>query len=178
VVASADQYQSGQTEPFAVGEGEDRDVGDLGLQPHPIQFSNVVPCADIPPAGGRCRYSVTVRNAADRLKKGLAWSVVSASGIGSFIDSTQFQAKQTHRLNLKTGESRIVDFDFKVPSSVADFASICTVARVGADQVEPVFQVIGERFLFCIQKQPSGEVSVIPEKEARKHMRRGRSHRQ
>ncbi|MGH8575860.1 MAG: carboxypeptidase-like regulatory domain-containing protein [Gammaproteobacteria bacterium] len=178
VLASADQYQSGQTEPFAVGEGEDRDVGDLRLQPNPIQFSNVVPCADIPPAGGRCRYSVTVRNRADRLKDGLAWSIVDGSGIGSVISFTQFQAKQTHRLNLKIGESRIVHFGFKVPSSVADFASICTVARVGADPVEPSFQVIGDRFLFCIQKQPSGAFSVIPEKEARKHMRRGRSHRE
>lgn len=178
VAAFADQYPSGQSEPFAVGEGEDRDVGDLRLQPNPIQFSNVVPCADIPPAGGRCRYSVTVRNGADRLKTGLAWSVVDGFGIGSFIGFTQFQAKQTHRLNLKTGESRIVNFDFKVPSSVADFAGICAVVRVGADPVEPSFQVIGDRFLFCIQKQPSGEFSVMPEKEARKHMRRERSHRQ
>ncbi len=178
VFAFTDQYQFGESGPFHVSKDEHRDIGDLGLQPNPIQFSDVVPCADIPPAGGRCRYSVTLRNRTDRLKKGLAWSLVDAFGIGSFTDFTQFQANHTHPLNLKSGESRIVDFDFKVPGSVADFAGICAVARVGADPVEPSFQVIGDRFLFCIQKQPSGELSVMPEKEARKHMRRGRLHRE
>jgi hypothetical protein len=48
IVAFANQYQQGQTDPFEVAEGETRDVGDVRLQPFPVQFSNTVPCEDLP----------------------------------------------------------------------------------------------------------------------------------
>lgn len=61
VVAFANQYQQGQTDPFGVAEGEDRDVGDVPLQPFPVQFSNIVPCENLPPEGGRASIALGSR---------------------------------------------------------------------------------------------------------------------
>ncbi|MGR9107527.1 MAG: hypothetical protein ACU843_11415, partial [Gammaproteobacteria bacterium] len=166
VAAFANQYQTAESEMFAVAEGEDFDAGDLGLQPFPIEFSEVVPCADIPAEGGRCQYSVTARNRSNKLRDGLAWSLVSSFDSTAIIGSSQFQAKKTYSLNLKPGASRSLEFDFNVPPSVGDFAFICADVQVGADPVEPGFRVIGAQFLFCIQKLPGGNFSVMSEKKA------------
>jgi hypothetical protein len=62
VVASAEQYEQGQTEPFDIGQGEDRDIGDLRLTRFPLQFFAVDPCGNIAPGGGTCTYTVRVRS--------------------------------------------------------------------------------------------------------------------
>lgn len=169
VVAFANQYQQGQTDPFGVAEGEDRDVGDVPLQPFPVQFSNIVPCENLPPEGGRCRYSVRVTNRLATRLDGEAWSLVQGSGIGSFADFTNFQVKNLQRLNLKSQESRDVRFEFRVPSKVRDGAFICTNVFVG-QRPEAFFDTVGTTFLFCITKGTSG-FSLMPEKEAQQMFR-------
>jgi Bacterial pre-peptidase C-terminal domain len=164
VVAFANQYQQGQTDPFRVGEGEDRDVGDIPLQPFPVQFSDIVPCENVPSEGGQCRYSVRVTNRQDTHLNGKAWSLVQGSGIGSFVDFTNFQVQDDQPLKLKPQESRDVRFKFRVPSEVRDGASIRTDVFVGR-RPDAFFDTIGATFLFCISKGIT-EFSVMTEKKA------------
>jgi hypothetical protein len=169
VVAFANQYQQGQTDPFGVAEGEDRHVGDIPLQPFPVQFSNIVPCENLPPEGGRCRYSVRVTNRLTTRLDGEAWSLVQGFGIGSFTGFTNFQVKNLQPLRLKSQGSRDVRFEFRVPSKVLEGASICTSVFVG-QRPGAFFDTVGTTFLFCITKGTSGFL-VIPEKEAQQMFR-------
>jgi len=169
VLAFANQYQQGQTDPFGVAEGEDRDVGDVPLQPFPVQFSNIVPCENLPPEGGRCRYSVRATNRLATRLDGEAWSSVQGFEIGSFTGFTNFQVKNLQPLKLKSQGSRDVRFEFRVPSKVRDGASICTNVFVG-QRPEAFFDTVGTTFLFCITKGTSGFL-VVPEKEAQQRFR-------
>jgi hypothetical protein len=169
VVAFANQYQRGQTDPFGVAEGEDRDVGDVPLQPFPVQLSNIVPCENLPPEGGRCQYSVRVTNRLATRLDGEAWSLVQGFPIGSFTDFTNFQVKNLQPLRLESQESRDVRFEFRVPSKVRDGASICTNVLVG-QRPEAFFDTVGATFLFCISKGTIG-FSVMPGNEAQQMSR-------
>ena len=113
IVAFANQYQQNQTDPFEVAEGENRNVGRVLLQPNPVLFSNTVPCDDLPPEGGRCRYSVTVTNRMATRLNGQAWSLVVGFGIGSFTDFTNFQVKHRKSLRLKSGRAKTYGLTFK-----------------------------------------------------------------
>ena len=59
VFYQANQYIDGQTEPFSVGADEQVDLGDIGVQPFPVQLAAGRICELIPAAGGPCRYVVT-----------------------------------------------------------------------------------------------------------------------
>jgi len=174
--AQADQYQPRSTDPFTVGVGEDRDLGDIPLTPFPIQFSEVRPCGDLPPEGGTCKYSVRARNGSTTPLQGAAWSLVEGSGIGSFINWTEFQTGKLgakwplpQKFALDPGERTVIEFRFTVPDTVATWAWICP--RVFAGQSpNPLWETFGERWLFCISKGITG-FTIVPEKEARQKLR-------
>jgi len=170
VVANADQYLQGQTAPFAVGEGEARDVGDLPLQPNPFHFSEITPCDNLPPTGGACSYSIKITNASGTLLDGAVWSIVNGWGIGSLIDYTNFQTAKPQQLTLRPGQSRVVKFEFQVPSTVRDYGYMCADVWAGQNRLYPFFNTVvnHEGWLFCIEKQPAGAFSVVPEKKAQK----------
>jgi hypothetical protein len=167
VATFADQFQSGQTVPFSVGEGEDRDVGDIPLQPSPIQSSEIRPCGDLPPEGGQCRYSVRIHNRQTGPFQGAAWSIVESGDIGSFTGFTRFQPQRPRHITLDPEESRVVHFNFEIPSTVRNGALIC--AQVFAGQgTEPFFDTVGQRDLFCVLKGFTGGFSVLSEEEVKK----------
>jgi hypothetical protein len=170
VVAFANQYQQGETDLFEVAEGEDRDVGDIPLQPLPVQFFDIVPCENLPSEGGRCQYSVRVTNHLATRLDGEAWSMVQAFGIGSFTDFTNFQLKHLQQLRLKSQESREVRFEFRVPSKVRDGAFICTNVFVG-ERPDAFFDTVGATDLFCISKGTTGGFSVVSNKKAQQIFR-------
>jgi hypothetical protein len=190
VQAFANQYQFGQSSTLDVAAGNDGDFGDVGLEPNPVQFSDIVPCADLPPEGGRCRYSVRVTNRLPtKLKDGRVWSNVLAFRIGSFVDFTFFQAGK-HDLDLRPGRSKVFEFDFKVPETVRDGASICPDAFVGNDKEKPYFHTLGTTGLFCITKTGDAGISaqamsgnnggggfkLMPKKEAYELFRQRQGH--
>jgi hypothetical protein len=164
VEAFAEQYQSGRTEFFPIAEGESRDVGDVPLQPLPVQFSNIAPCEDVPTEGGRCQYSVRVTNGLTTPLDGQAWSLVNGSQLGSFLSFTVFQV-QPQPVRLAPQESTDVRFEFQVPGDVRDGASICADVFVGRHP-DIFFDTLGATFLFCISKGAT-EFSVMPQKKAR-----------
>jgi 5-hydroxyisourate hydrolase-like protein (transthyretin family) len=171
VIAFANEYIQGQTDPFGVAEGEDRDVGDVPLQPFPVRISEIRPCGSLPPEGGTCSYSVRVTNRLDSALDGAAWSLVDSSGIGSLIDFTHFQTANPQRMTLAPGASKVVQFAFDVPNTVRDGAFICTQVFIGQNRLQPFFNTAGQRGLFCISKGFTGVFSVVPEKEAQKMFR-------
>lgn len=168
VVAFANQYQPGQTDLFAVGEGEERDVGDVRLEPFPVQLSNINPCGNIPAEGGTCKYSVTVANRSGTRLDAEAWSLVQGFGIGSFTDFTHFQAG-IRQLTLQSEESREARFEFRVPSQVSAGATICTELFVSRRRAA-FFDTVGAAGLFCIIKEDAG-FSIVADKKAQQIFR-------
>jgi hypothetical protein len=172
VRGSADQYQASLTEPFTVGEGANYAIGDVRLLPVPIQFIGVVPCGPLPPAGGTCTYSVSVRNNTTTTFRGAVWSTVGAFGIGSPLGESFFQVGKSsgnpapQKLNVKPQQSVAVQLEFDVPGTVADGAIFCADGWLG-QAPQPTLNTVGAAFLFCISKE-GGAFQVVPEKRARK----------
>jgi hypothetical protein len=169
IIANANQYQSGRTDPITAAEGEDRNVGNVLLQPFPVQFSDVLPCDNLTSEGGICRYSVTVTNHLSTPFYGKAWSLVWAYGINTFTGSTNFQMN-AEPLKLKSHKGTKVQFAFRVPAGViADGTSICANVYVGQNP-HANFNTVGNRDLFCITKAESG-FKIMPEKNAQEMFR-------
>lgn len=173
IIATANEYEAAQTDPVEVFAGEDRNLGDVALQPFPVRFSDIKACNDVPPQGGKCRYSVRITNRLATSLAGAAWSLVGSSGTGSFADFTTFQTDDPKKLMLGSLESKVVRFEFDVPATVRAGASICTQVFIGDDRREPFFNTVGQRSLFCISKSfdPASTFSVLPSKEAQKNFR-------
>jgi hypothetical protein len=169
VNAFANQYISGSTEPFAVGEGEDH-VVDVPLEPLPIRISEIRPCGSLPPEGGTCAYSARITNRSGQAFDGGAWSTVFAFGIGSVVGSTQFQTNQPQSMTLRPGASKVVQFQFVVPPTVANGAFICADTWTGRGRLNPFFDTVAQRFLFCIDKGVGG-FSVMRERDAQRVFR-------
>jgi hypothetical protein len=174
IIATANEYEAGQTDQFEVFGGDDRDLGNVALQPFPVRFSDITPCTDVPAQGGKCRYSVRITNRLSTRLSGAAWSLVTGSGTGSHTDSTNFQTDDPKKMTLESLESKVVRFDFDVPGTVRAGAFICTQVFFGDDRREPLFNTVGQRFLFCITKSfnPTSAFSVAPSKDAQKNFRR------
>lgn len=170
----ADQYVTAVSATFDVGEGEDFEFGDLALEPLPLQFGDVEACTVAP--GGTCRYALTLRNRAAQRFDGGIWSLIVAFGTGSPTDFTNFQVgrlgtvnPKPEKLNVKPGEEARVEFQFDVPQTVAPGAFFCAEAYLGQDP-SPLFNVLGERFLFCIESD-DGTFAAVSEKVGRKRLR-------
>jgi 5-hydroxyisourate hydrolase-like protein (transthyretin family) len=160
VVAGAEQFQFGQTESFDVHEGEDVDVGAIGLQPFPVQFIDTQPCA-IPSDGGVCEFSVTVTNTLPTPLSGKVWSIVNAYDIGSFLNFTTFQPDTPRDIRLGAGQSRTLRFRFRVSGRVPDGAVICPMTYMGQNP-DPLFHPVGRAFLFCLVKGGVGFTLMSP----------------
>jgi 5-hydroxyisourate hydrolase-like protein (transthyretin family) len=163
VAISADQYQSIVLGPYDIAEGQILDLGDISLTSLSVRFSEIRPCGNLPPEGGTCTYSFRITNALSTTISGLAWSNVQALD-GTGLPTTSFQPGLPVWLLLEPGESRVVQFDFEVPSKVRDGTSICAdgLASQGSD----FFDVVGQRHLFCITKGFTG-FRLATEKQAR-----------
>jgi hypothetical protein len=170
VTAFAEQYQQGHTDQFNVGQGEDRNVGNLGLSSFPVRFSEIRPCGALPREGGDCIYSVRVTNGLATSLSADAWSLVESSNTGSFSNFTRFQTQNPQNVSIASGKSKVVEFRFHVPSTVTNGAFICTTVFVGAGR-DAFFDIVGQRSTFCISKGNTG-FSVLPEKESHMRMRR------
>ncbi|HUE98716.1 MAG TPA: carboxypeptidase-like regulatory domain-containing protein, partial [Anaerolineales bacterium] len=162
VVASADQYHEALTEPFEAGEGMHHTLGNLRITSFPVRFSDVQPCTDLPASGGQCAFSVRIWNGLAAKLRGNAWSLINANLPDSFAGITDFQANQSHSLDLDKGRSRILRFRISVPAARGPSgAFICT--RVFAAQGNSLFNTIGFRDLFCFFQSAQGLTLVSPQ---------------
>ena len=156
VVASAIQYQEAQTEPFDVGEGLDRSLGDFRITSFPVRFSNIQTCADIPTSGGECAFSVRIWNGlADKLT-GDTWSIVNGNLPDAFAGITDLQVKNPQQLNLDKGTSKVFYFRLDVSGNrSSDQSFLCTRVFVGQGN-NSYFNTVGARDLFCFFRTPEG----------------------
>lgn len=152
VVVTAQDYQQAQKEVSGILDGENRDIGNIPLALNPIKFSEVRPCGSLPAEGGTCRYSARVTNQSGKQLSGAAWSIVSSSDLQSLAGDTTFQTATPVKLTLKPGASRVVSFQFYVPSTVRQGTNICADALFGQDSNQPYFNLQGRRNLLCIGK--------------------------
>jgi hypothetical protein len=173
IIASANEYREFKTAPFAFEEGEDLDVGDIPLRSVAlIQFTDIQSCGDLPPEGGQCRYSVRISNLQSVPVQGAAWSIVEGFGVSPVVDFTRFQPQLPRPLTLDPEESSVVSFEFQVPSTVRDNATICTQVFVGQGDI-PFFAPVGRRDLFCFTKGITG-FSVLSEAEGNSLRQQGK----
>ena len=155
----ANDYELAQFGPFPAAQGESVNVGDIALQPPPIAFANIAPCADIPPEGGTCRYSVVLRNNTLEPLYGLSWSLVYSYGPGTPWGYSVFQSQGGKPAKVEPVSTRSLDFSFKVPADVAEGTSICPEVWV-SDRATDYFGTLRAAPLFCIMKQ-YGAFSVM-----------------
>jgi hypothetical protein len=167
IVAVASQYQERRTEQFTVGANEDKNLGNVTLASFPVRFSEVRPCGALPPEGGECVYSVRVTNGLPASLDGTAWSIVEGFNTGAFVGFTRFQPQNPQNLNIGSGKSRVVEFRFQVPSTVANGATICPQVFVGRGR-DGFFDTVGQRSSFCITK---GFVGFFLMSEEEAHMK-------
>jgi 5-hydroxyisourate hydrolase-like protein (transthyretin family) len=154
VVAGAEQYEFAQTGSFDAHAGEEVNLGDIGLQPFPVQFSDPQGCI-IASDGGICEFSVTMTNTRSTPVSGKVWNTVAGFELGSFVNFTTFQSNTPRDLRLGAGQSRTLHFRFRVAGRVADGATICPTAYIGHNP-DAFFHPIGHSFLFCLVKGDSG----------------------
>jgi hypothetical protein len=168
VNAYATDYDPATTEVFELIENEQKDLGDIALTPPPVTITGIEPCNDLPPEGGRCRYSVQIVSNMPGEEDFGAWSLVQAYGIGSRLGWTMFQAGESKTFDLKTGENATVRFSFDVPQTVEYGASICPDLWVGLGKRKPYFETIDHEYsLFCIYKGLTGTYSVMSKQAAK-----------
>ena len=161
IAAFAEQYLFSQTEQFTVDEGEDIDVGEIGLTSFPAQFSDPQVCA-IPSGGGVCDFTVKMTNTLATPLSGKVWSIVNGFDMGSFINFTAFQTDTPQDLSLGGGQSRTLHFRFRVSGRVADGAYICPTVYMGQNP-NALFNPVGRSFLFCLVKGDGGFMLISPE---------------
>jgi hypothetical protein len=177
VRASAEEFQPATTDPFDVGEGENVDVGDIPLTPPPFFISDVQPCVELLPQGGTCSYSARLFNTTSAPLTGLAWSPVDGFSLGSSLDFTLFEASTRRgfrvaareRVSVEAAGDQILQFQFEVPSFVADGATFCTRVFLGLDP-DPLVNTFDERSLFCITKSATA-FEVMSELQSQKMLR-------
>lgn len=162
--AYADQYETATGPRFTVADAEHHDAGDLALKSFPVRMYLGQPCGPISSHGGNCQFTVQIVNGmADRLQ-GEAWSVVSASWIGSPAQSTVFQTGIPKSLSLAPAASTTLPFTFHVPASVDNGAYICVQTLVS--QRPHSFNTLGSHYDFCLVKGAYG-FSAVPEERKR-----------
>ena len=66
-------------------------------------------------------------------------------------------------MTLRPGASNVVQFAFDVPNTVRDGTFVCAQVFVGQDRLQPFFNTVGQRDLFCILKGFTGGFSVASE---------------
>lgn len=155
LVATASQYDDGQSDPFVVGEDEDHDAGNIALTSFAIRFAEIRPCGDLPSEGGDCRFSVRIANGQASALEGGAWSIVSVRDNYYGGTSALFQAGGVRELSLAPGASQVVGFRIRVPSTAANDTTICAQVYAGRGDA-PQFDALGQRELFCITKGANG----------------------
>lgn len=161
IEATSIGYQTAETDPFEVSVEENRDIGDFPMEPNPLQFTEIQRCDNLPPNGGKCRYSVRITNRMGAYFNGAAWSTVTAEHVGSYLDVTVFQTANPKLIALAPGASQVVGFEFDVPQSVETNALICTEALVGQNRLQPYFNTVARSYLFCFSKAAPGEISAV-----------------
>lgn len=116
VVAYAEGYSDGRSEPFHAPAGDIWDIGDVRLIPAPVSFTNLEVCESVPPEGGRCRISMRVVSNRYHDLRVEPWLIVQG-GINSPAGDTIYELRPKGKqiVKLPALKSRTVRFVLKIP---------------------------------------------------------------
>ena len=177
VIGYADGYQSAESARVTIGKDEDLDLGDIELIPYPIQFGGTNDCEIV--AGQVCRYGVEISARVAKRFKGEAWSIVqfiptSVAGPAPSFQVGRLGVKNPmpEPVNLKTGQTRQLWFELKIPHNVPDGFLVCASVAIGSVP-DPQFNVVAERPLFCAVRA-ADTLRLMSEKESRSALRKHR----
>jgi hypothetical protein len=165
VHAMAPEYQPAETGPYMAYSSETLDFGDIALDPPPFIIENIKPCADIPAAGGSCKYSVAIRNNTNNAVKGLGWSLVSTWGVTSPMGFSTFPAEKSRQIKVPARSFNTLAFSFDIPAGVAEGTVMCPQVWF-SDRATEYFGTLRSQDLFCVMKQAGVLEFVDPKKAA------------
>jgi len=160
----AGEYQPAEVGPFQAVSAEVVDLGDIALQPPPFVFEKIIPCADITANGGRCKFTVDIRNNTASAVKGLGWGVVSTWGGTSPLGYSLFQADGSNATPVKARSTSTMRLSFNVPAGVADGTFMCVDGWFSNRDTE-YFGTLRAEPLFCVSKQ-QGTMQIVKPKDA------------
>ena len=154
VWAYTEQYEGGGSGVISVGDGENRDVGDVRLRSFPVRINLGQGCGAIPSTGGTCRFTARLTNGMPGRFSGEVWTLVQATKPGFPVQLTAFQTAPPRGVSLASGESTLLPFSFNMPAAVADGTQVCVETL--AARHESAFDTLGSHYLFCLVKGPYG----------------------
>lgn len=170
---SGAQYISGQTEPFDVAEGQDRDLGDIPVQPFPLRMLQGRSCASIPTDGGLCQHSLRVINGQATADTIQVWSTITVSNPIMHSNSA-FQPQSAVKVRLRPGQAREVGFNVMVPANVPAGTVSCVTYYLADDTRGFYFQPLNTRSGFCFVKEYDGSFRLTDAEEGRQLAERAR----
>lgn len=166
---SADQYVSGQTAQFNVGDGEHYNAGNIRVEALPVRIDNIIACNNISPDGGACRYSATITSGLRGKNTFQVWSTVST--YSPMTLSSVFQPQEAKPVDLSYGKSKAVSFNFSVPGNVGAYTAICVNFRVAKDQRGYYFNPLNYHQGFCVYKNGNTPFQLMSEEQSRQFLR-------
>jgi hypothetical protein len=155
LVIFADDHQVLQTGAFMASANQDTDLGDLALIPNPIKMSLLEGCQDLPAGGGNCRFKVRVTNQQASVIQGAAWSVVTASGLDSFLGYTTFSIGGPKPARIAAGQSKVFTFKFTLPDNTTDYTTVCPGTFFGKTVKNPYYNLLADEY-FCVTRDANG----------------------
>ncbi|HEX7036460.1 MAG TPA: carboxypeptidase-like regulatory domain-containing protein [Pseudomonadales bacterium] len=174
VAASAEGYQNGEqrvSDAFQVGAGEAFELGDLALQPNPLQITSIESCSPLPEEGGVCRFALEFRNRSNLPFSGRVWSLVEYATPTGEEYSFQVGRGSAHRPQptyvwVEPEGSERVSFELEVPANwpaldPGGFA--CLSARIGRAPLA-VTRGVATVSIGCLTSQ-AGRISLMPATE-------------
>ncbi len=167
VAYGADQYISGQTAQFSVGEGKSHNVGTIKVQPVPLRLLVGPDCGSIPARGGTCKYTLKLVNSQNKSMSLRIWSTVETWNPMA-PSSSSFQPQDAQKVRLRPRASQVATFSFDVPKNVAAYTSICTEFYVADDAKGFYFAATNHLYGLCVQKDASGNFKPVKGDDALK----------
>ncbi|HEX9617358.1 MAG TPA: carboxypeptidase-like regulatory domain-containing protein, partial [Anaerolineales bacterium] len=155
LVIFAQDYQVLQTGAFMSAADQDTDLGDLAMTPNPVKIRLEEGCEGLPANGGECRFKVRVTNQQAEALRGAAWSVVTASGLDSFLGYTTFQIGVPKPALIGPVDSKVYTFKFTLPSNTTDYTAVCPGVFFGKTVNNPYYNLLGDHY-FCLTRDASG----------------------
>lgn len=145
LLIEVDQFVFVDPGPFMVYGGQELDLGDLFIQPQPLQFFDRYGCDQIPTEGGNCAYGLRIVNSQPYALHLNVWSIIEVGG----AHHGEFQPTAAQTLSLGPGESRTIHFELSIPAEVPNETYFCAMVYL-ANQVPGFYlQPWASNMIFC-----------------------------
>lgn len=174
VAASAEGYQNDEqrvSDAFQVGAGEAFELGDLALQPDPLQVTSIESCSPLPEEGGLCRFALEFRNRSNVPFSGRVWSLVEYATPTSAVYLFQVGSGNPHRPEptyvwVEPEGTERVSFALQVPANWAaldEGGYACLSARIGRAPLA-VTHGVATVSIGCLSSE-AGRIALMPATE-------------